>query len=137
VHRCSVEMIKRVLSDISVSFQHKDTNPSMIPYDLHYRLPRMTSRTECFFRMRNLFSLAEFFFRMRNFFPSQFSQLSDVTTREQEVGNGVKMADKNIYISSALLKQRPWSLSLLRTWERLMKMCGRICWWIVLLLFYH
>jgi len=39
----SREMIKRVLSDISVSFQHKDTTLSMIPYDLHYRLPRMHS----------------------------------------------------------------------------------------------
>jgi len=36
-------MIKRVLNGISVSFQHKDTIPSMIPYDPHYRLPRMRS----------------------------------------------------------------------------------------------
>jgi len=34
-------MIKRLLSDISVSFQHKDTIPSMIPYNPHYRLPRV------------------------------------------------------------------------------------------------
>jgi len=32
-----------VLSGISVSFQHKDTIPSMISYKLHYRLPRMRS----------------------------------------------------------------------------------------------
>jgi len=36
-------MIKRVLSDISVSFQHKDMIPSMILYDPHYRLPHMHS----------------------------------------------------------------------------------------------
>jgi len=36
-------VIKRVLSDISVSFQHKDTIPSMILYDPYYRLPRMRS----------------------------------------------------------------------------------------------
>jgi len=36
-------MIKRILSDISVSFQHKDTILSIIPYDPHYRLPRMRS----------------------------------------------------------------------------------------------
>jgi len=36
-------MIKRILSDISVSFQHKDTISSMIPYNPHYRLPCMRS----------------------------------------------------------------------------------------------
>jgi len=36
-------MIKRVLSDISSSFQHKDTISSMIPYDPYYRLSRMRS----------------------------------------------------------------------------------------------
>jgi len=39
-------MIKRVLSGISVSFQHKDMISSVIPYDPHYRphyLPRMRS----------------------------------------------------------------------------------------------
>jgi len=39
----SVEMIKRILSDISVSFQHKDMIPSMIPYNHHYRLLCMHS----------------------------------------------------------------------------------------------
>jgi len=34
---------KRVLNGISVSFQHKDTILSMIPYDPHCRLPRMRS----------------------------------------------------------------------------------------------
>jgi len=36
-------MINRVLSGISVYFQHKDTIPSMNPYDRHYRLLRMRS----------------------------------------------------------------------------------------------
>jgi len=39
-------MIKRVLSDISVSFQHKDMIPSMIPYDPHYCLSHVVEKVK-------------------------------------------------------------------------------------------
>jgi len=41
-------------------------------------------------------------FRSPNLYPLQFSQLSGGVMRRQEMRNGIKMADEDTYISSAL-----------------------------------